>query len=146
MLLLSGITDLLEERHRQGFRATQHKIRAHTNIRGNDLMDAAAKMVVIRYDSLPESQKLRVIVGEVAPRPPYWVMYAAKSPRPPLHSWGRIHRRSRYANRGGQFLKGRDSRCTLSRAHPNNSDIKSNTRSYVASTIPPYIDASHLTT
>ncbi len=43
-LLLSGIADLLEERRRQGFRTILHKIRAHTNIRGNDLADAAAKM------------------------------------------------------------------------------------------------------
>jgi ribonuclease HI len=46
MLLLSGITDLLEERHRQGFSTTLHKFRAHTNIRGNDLADAAAKLAV----------------------------------------------------------------------------------------------------
>ncbi len=55
MLLLGGITDLLEERRRKGFRTTLHKIRAHTNIRGNDLADAAAKMAVTQYDSIPES-------------------------------------------------------------------------------------------
>ncbi len=43
VLLLSGITDLLEERRRQGFRTTLHKIRAYTDIRGNELADAVAK-------------------------------------------------------------------------------------------------------
>ena len=47
-------TDLLEERRRRRFQATLHKIRAHINIRGNDLADAAAKMAVTQYDSLPE--------------------------------------------------------------------------------------------
>ncbi len=83
MLLLSGITYLLEERRRQGFSITLHTIRANTNIRGNDLADAAAKLTVTQYDSLPESQKLKVLVGEVAPHPPYWVMCTAKSPPPP---------------------------------------------------------------
>jgi hypothetical protein len=46
MLLLSGITDLLEDRRRKGSRTTLHKIRAHTKIQGNNLVDAAAKMAV----------------------------------------------------------------------------------------------------
>jgi len=46
LLLLSGITDLLEERRRRGFRTTLHKIRAQTNIRGNDFADATVKTVV----------------------------------------------------------------------------------------------------
>jgi hypothetical protein len=54
----------------RGFRTTIHKIRAHTNIRGNDLAYAAVKIAVTQYDSLPESQKLKVDVGKVAPRPP----------------------------------------------------------------------------
>jgi hypothetical protein len=83
MLLLSGITDLLGERRRQKFSSTLHKIRAYTNIRGNDLAGAAAKMAVTQYDFLPESQKLRVTIGEAAPRPPYWSMYTLKSPPSP---------------------------------------------------------------
>ncbi len=71
LLLLSGTTDLLDERRSQEFGTTLQKIRAHTNIRGNDLADAAAKLAVTQYNSLPESQKLKVILGEVAPRPPY---------------------------------------------------------------------------
>ena len=62
--------DLQEERRKRGFRTIIHKIRAHTNIRGNDLADAAAKMTVTQYDSLPESQKMKVAVREYhqAPR------------------------------------------------------------------------------
>jgi hypothetical protein len=41
-LLLGDITDLLEDNRRKGFGITRHKIRAHTNIRGNDFADAAA--------------------------------------------------------------------------------------------------------
>jgi hypothetical protein len=70
LLLLRGITDLLEERRRRGLRTILHKIRSHTNIRGNDLADAAAKMVVTEYDSLPESRKLKVDVREVPQHPP----------------------------------------------------------------------------
>ncbi len=58
MFLLSGITDLLEERRSKGFSTTLHKIRSHTNIQGNYLADAATKKAAIQYDSLPESQKL----------------------------------------------------------------------------------------
>ncbi len=85
MLLLSGITNLLEERRRQGFGTTLHKIWGHTNIRGTDLADAAAELAVAQYDSLPESQKLKVDVGEVAPRPPHLVIYTVKPPPPLTH-------------------------------------------------------------
>ncbi len=81
MLLLSGITDLLEDRRRKGLRITLHKVRAHTNIRGNDLADAAAKMAVAQYDFLPESNKLKDAIGEIPPRPPHRVMYTVK-PQP----------------------------------------------------------------
>jgi len=69
----------------RGFRTIVHKIRAHTNIRGNDLADADAKMAVTQYESLPETQKLKVDVGGVAPRPPHWVMYTVRPPPPPTH-------------------------------------------------------------
>ena len=36
-----------------GIRTTLHKIRAHTNIQGNDLADAAAKLAVKHFDILP---------------------------------------------------------------------------------------------
>ena len=85
MLLLSGIMELLEERRRRGFRTTLYEIRAHTNIRGNDLADATTKMAITQYDSLPESQKLKVDVGEVSPRPLHWVMYIVRPPQPPTH-------------------------------------------------------------
>jgi len=83
-LLLESITDLLEARQRAGIRTTLHKVRAHTNIRGNDLADAVAKMAVTHYATLPPSQKWRVETGEIAPRPHYWVMYKAKPPPPAL--------------------------------------------------------------
>ena len=85
LLLLSGITDLLEERRRRGFRTPLHKIRAHKNIRGNDLADSAAKMAVAQCDSLPESQILKVDDGEVPPRPPHRVMYIVRPPLSPTH-------------------------------------------------------------
>ena len=68
-LLLESITDLLATRQRSGLGTTLHKIRAHTNIRGNDLVDAAAKLAVTHDDTLPPSQKRRVETREIAPRP-----------------------------------------------------------------------------
>ncbi len=53
---------------------------AHTDIRGNDLADAAAKPVVTHYDKLPPTHTPRIETGEIAPRPHYWVMYTAKPP------------------------------------------------------------------
>ena len=57
MLLLESITDLLETRRLAGYRTTLHKIRAYTNIRWNDLTDAAAKLAVRNFDTLPPNQK-----------------------------------------------------------------------------------------
>jgi hypothetical protein len=80
MLLLESITDLLEARRLVGHRTTLHKIRAHANIRSNDLADAAAKLAVRSLDTLPPKQTLRVDIGEVAPRPHHWVIYTATPP------------------------------------------------------------------
>ncbi len=41
-LLMDSMTDLLETRRGSGLRTTLHKIRAHTNMWGNNLADAAA--------------------------------------------------------------------------------------------------------
>ena len=88
-LLLGSITDLLEIRRSTGLRIALHKIRAHTNIQGNDLADAAAKLVVTHFDILPPSQALQVDIGETTPRPTQWVMYTAKPPPPvPAQSTG----------------------------------------------------------
>ncbi len=65
-----------------GLRTTLHKLRGHTNIRGNDLADAAAKLAVMHFDTLPPSQTKRVDIGELAPRPHQWVMYTVKPPPP----------------------------------------------------------------
>jgi len=85
MLLLDSIPDLLETRSGSGLSTTLHKIRAHTNIRDNDLADAAAKLAVTHYDTLPPTQTRRIETGKIALRSNYWVMYTTKSP-PPLHA------------------------------------------------------------
>ena len=82
-LLMDSIADLLETIRLSGLRTTLHKIRAHTNIRGNDLADAAAKLAVTHYDTLPPPQTRRVETVETAPRPTYWVIYSTNPP-PPL--------------------------------------------------------------
>jgi ribonuclease HI len=71
MTLLESIVDLLETRKLAGHITTLHKIREHTNIRGNDLADAAAKLAVRSFDTLPPNQTPRVDIGEIAPRPQY---------------------------------------------------------------------------
>ena len=79
-ILLDSISDILETRRIAGHSTTLHKIRAHTNIRGNDLADAAAKMAVRSFDTLPAHATIRVDIGEVAPRPQHWVGYTANPP------------------------------------------------------------------
>ena len=69
MLLLGSIADLPETGRSVGLRTTLHKIRAHTNIMGNDLADAVAKLIVTHFDTLPPSQTLRVDIGETSPHP-----------------------------------------------------------------------------
>ena len=66
-LLLGSITDLLEARRLAGLRTTLHKVRGHINVRGNDLADAAAKLVVTHFDTFPSPQIRQVEIGEVAP-------------------------------------------------------------------------------
>jgi hypothetical protein len=78
MLLLGSITDFIETRRLVGLRITLHTIRAHINIRGNDLVDAAAKLAVTHFNTFPPPQTLRVEIVETAPRPIHWVMYSAK--------------------------------------------------------------------
>ena len=73
-LLLDSITHLLETRRESGLSTTLHKIKTHTNVRGNDLADAAAKLAVKNCDALPPTQTRLVEIGEIAPRPNYWAM------------------------------------------------------------------------
>jgi ribonuclease HI len=58
MLLLESITELLDTRASLGFKTTLHKIRRHTRIRGNDLVDAAAKLMVRSFETLPLAQTI----------------------------------------------------------------------------------------
>ena len=59
-LLMDIITNLLETRRLSGLCTTLHKIRAHTNFRGNDLADAAAKLAVTHYDTVRFSITLNI--------------------------------------------------------------------------------------
>ncbi len=58
MPLLTIITYLLDARRSAKFATTLQKLRGHTNIRGNDFADAAAKLAVQRCDTLPQGQML----------------------------------------------------------------------------------------
>jgi hypothetical protein len=75
MLLLESITDLLEARRLASFHTTMHTIRAHTNVRGNDL-------TVWNFDTLQPAQTTQVDVGKFAPRSTHWVMYTVEPPGP----------------------------------------------------------------
>ena len=66
-LLLGDISDILEDTERKSVRTTLHKTWAHTNIRGNDIVDAAVKLAVTPIESLPEHKILKVVIGEIAP-------------------------------------------------------------------------------
>ena len=145
MLLLSGITDLQEERRKRGFSITLHKIRAHTNIRGNDLVDAAAILAIAQYDSIPELQSIKVDIEEVAPRPRHWVMYTARPPPLPPQV-GTETRTATLRLPWWSIPEGGVCRPTPSHAPHNNSDIKPDTRYSAAFTVPPYTAASYLET
>jgi hypothetical protein len=51
---------------------------AHTNIRGNNLADATAKLAVTNFDTLPLDRVLRMEVGAIAPHPLFLVIYTDK--------------------------------------------------------------------
>jgi len=80
LLIIGSITVLVETKRLARFHTTLHKIRAHTNIRGNDLVDTAAKLAVRNFDTLPSAQTIRVDIGKIAPRPEHWIMYTATPP------------------------------------------------------------------
>ena len=141
MLLLDSITDLLETRQRSSLSTTLHKIRAHTNIRGNDLADAAAKLAVTHYDTLPPTQTRRVEIGEIAPRPHYWVMYTAKPP-PPAPTLSTGTNRATLRRPWWTIPAKIDCKCMRSRVLPLHFESKFGMRYYVAYTIPLFIGGS----
>ena len=61
--LISAIVDSLINISELGLTTILHKIRGHTNIKGNDMADIAAKRVVSNWDDIPEQQKLTVTIG-----------------------------------------------------------------------------------
>ena len=61
--LIKAIVDILLYRAGLGLPTVLHKTRGHTNIRGNDLADAAAKRVVTAWDDISEHLKLTVTIG-----------------------------------------------------------------------------------
>ena len=80
MLLLQSISHHLETRREKGYSTSLRKIRAHAHIRGNDLADVTAKLIVTDYGTLPHEHTIRVEIGAIAPRHPFWVMYTATPP------------------------------------------------------------------
>jgi ribonuclease HI len=78
--LIAAIVDSLLYIAELGFTTILHKIRGHTDIRGNDLADVTGKKVVSNWDDIPEHQKLTVTIGWQVERPTYWIMYTHPSP------------------------------------------------------------------
>ena len=72
-VLIDKIASLIMEREHSGRTTTLRKVRAHTNVMGNELADEAAKLSVRQFDELPEAMKISVTLGAVAPRPPFWM-------------------------------------------------------------------------
>jgi len=64
MLLLQSTSNLLETRRENGYSTSLRKIRAPTHIRGNNLADAAAKLAVTDFDTLPEDQQRGLNLGQ----------------------------------------------------------------------------------
>jgi hypothetical protein len=82
--LLIAIISLIRYREGLNLHTQLQTIRGHTNIRGNDLADTAAKLVVTSFEEIPTSQKIIVTIGKQAERPPYWFMYANNPITPPI--------------------------------------------------------------
>jgi hypothetical protein len=61
MLFLGSIKDFMEIRRSAGFRRNLPKIRAHTNIQGNDIVDAAAKLAVKDFDTRPPTKSFELM-------------------------------------------------------------------------------------
>jgi ribonuclease HI len=83
-LVMGSNTNVLETIRLTGLRTTLHKVKAHTNIQGNELADAAANLAVTHYETLPPPQTRRVEIEEIAPRLVHRVMYSVKPPLPLL--------------------------------------------------------------
>ena len=69
-VLIDDIVRLIMVREHKGLSTTLKKVRAHTNVMGNELADETAKRAVRQFDDLPEETKIKVSLGAVAPRPP----------------------------------------------------------------------------
>jgi hypothetical protein len=74
----------MQYRIRLGLPIILHKVRGHTNIRGIDLADAAAKRVVTSFEDIPEPQKATVTIGKHAEQLEFWVMHTEKPPTSPI--------------------------------------------------------------
>ena len=75
--LLTTIVNLIGYREGLDLPTQLQKNRGHPNIRGNDLADTAAKLVVISFEEIPTVKKITVTIGRQAKtlNPPYWIMY-----------------------------------------------------------------------
>jgi ribonuclease HI len=82
--LITVIVSSIQYRIRLSLPTILHRIRGHTNIRGNDLEDAAAKRVVRAFKDIREHQKVTVTIGKYAERPEFRVMYTDKPPTPSI--------------------------------------------------------------
>jgi len=82
-LLSKSITDLLDTHRERGFSTTLRKVRGHTHIRGNDLVDAVTNLAVRDFDNLPPTRTLRIEVSSIVACPLFWVMFTSKNPKLP---------------------------------------------------------------
>ena len=69
-VLIDNIVNLILEREDAGVSTTLKKVRAHTNVMGNELADAAAKRAVRQFDVLaPRGHENFCLVGRCRPAP-----------------------------------------------------------------------------
>ena len=98
---MGDITDHIEERRRRGLCTTLHKIRAHTNIRGNDLVDAAAELAITHFESLPEHKILKIVIAETVP--PLGCCTPRNNRRYLLRIWALASNGPHFADPGGIY-------------------------------------------
>jgi len=80
--LIAAIVNTLHYRASLCLPTQINKIRGHTNIRGNDLADAAIKLVVTSFEDIPEHQKLIITIRTQAKRSRYKAKIAPNSLNP----------------------------------------------------------------
>jgi len=138
----TSIICILQHKASLGLPTVLSKIRGYTNIRGNDLADKAAKLLVLTFGEIPEKNSHLSSANKLKDQHigscTLIAQLCHQFRSPPAHT------RPCYAPLCGQYHKQKDNTCTPSPTILTKSDIKSATQPSEAYTTPPSTNASYL--